>query len=67
MRSTALRHTNPHLTNAAGFSRLLKNKLGVVYETMLNNTNIRHTNSPRDLVSFLSFNNHAIVEFSHTF
>jgi len=65
MASTDVRPSNPQITNAAGFSRALDNKLGVVYEAMLNYTNIRHTNSPGDLVSFISFDTQAAAEFSN--
>jgi len=63
MISAEVRPSNLQLTHAAGFSSALDNKLGVVYEAMMNYANIRHTNSPGDLVSFVSFDDRATLEF----
>lgn len=63
MASAEVRPSNPQLKFAAGFSSVLDNKLGVVYEAMMNYANIRHSNSPGDLVSFVSFDDQATLEF----
>lgn len=61
-----VRPSNPRLTQAPGFyADDLDNKLGVVYEAMLSYTNIRHANSPGDLVSFVSFDTRSTVEFEN--
>jgi uncharacterized protein YegL len=63
MASADVRPSSPQLRHAAGFSSALDNQLGVVYEAMMNYANIRHTHSPGDLVSFVSFDTHAITHF----